>query len=294
MAPQRRIGFVYNQRVPEAVNLVGQMVDQLGLGKDAWIRSASDMEHEADDGSPGIELLVTVGGDGTILRAARIAAPHGIPILGINMGRVGFMTELGASEALESIAFYLEGDCRAEERAMVQALVSLPGGNSGELQDTAPIQALNDVVVGSRGAARMVAVEARINGALLTEYHADAVIVATATGSTGYALSAGGPILHPLSRDLVLKPVAAHFGLRDALVLSSDSRVELVVRSDQSTNLNADGFVERTLEEGARIVVTASPHQVRFLRKDPSEHYYLTLTQRLRQRRGANILPSPS
>ena len=294
MASRQRIGFVYNQRVPQAADLVSALVERLQLGKDTWIRSASDMEQESDGESPGVEIIITVGGDGTILRAARIAAPHGIPILGINMGRVGFMTELSADEALDSILHYLDGGFRVEERAMLQAKVSLPGTGPRAQDDLKPIQALNDVVVGSRGAARMVAIEVRINGAMLTVHHADAVIVATATGSTGYALSAGGPILHPLSRDLVLKPVAAHFGLRDALVLPSDSRVELIVRSDQLTNLNADGFVERTLEEGARVVVTASPHQVRFLRRDPSEHYYLTLTQRLRQPRDANILPSPS
>ena len=258
MAPRQRIGFVYNQRVPEAADLVSALVERLQLGKNTWIRSASDMEQESDGETPGVEIIITVGGDGTILRAARIAAPHGIPILGINMGRVGFMTELSADEALDSILHYLDGGFRVEERAMLQAEVSLPGTGPGAQDDPKPIQALNDVVVGSRGAARMVAIEVRINGALLTEHHADAVIVATATGSTGYALSAGGPILHPLSCDLVLKPVAAHFGLRDALVLPADSQVELIVRSDHSTNLNADGFVERTLEEGARIVVTAS------------------------------------
>ena len=286
MAPRQRIGFVYNQRVPEAADLVSALVERLQLGKNTWIRSASDMELESDGEPPGVEIIITVGGDGTILRAARIAAPHGISILGINMGRVGFMTELSADEALDSILHYLDGGFRVEERAMLQAKVSLPSTGPRVQDDPKPIQALNDVVVGSRGAARMVAIEVSIDGAMLTEHHADAVIVATATGSTGYALSAGGPILHPLSRDLVLKPVAAHFGLRSALVLPSDSRVELIVRSDQLTNLNADGFVERTLEEGARVVVTASPHQVRFLRRDPSEHYYLTLTQRLRQPRG--------
>ena len=96
MAPQRQIGFVYNQRVPEAADLVGALVERLQLGKNTWIRSASDMEQESDGEAPGVEIIITVGGDGTILRAARIAAPHGIPILGINMGRVGFMTELSA------------------------------------------------------------------------------------------------------------------------------------------------------------------------------------------------------
>ena len=199
------------------------------------------------------------------------------------MGRVGFITELNADEALDSILHYLDGGFRVEERAMLQARVSLPSTSPGPQGGPKLIQALNDVVVGSRGATRMVAIQVSINGTMLTEHHADAVIVATATGSTGYALSAGGPIMHPLSHDLVLKPVAAHLGLSDALVLPSDTLVELVVRSDQPTNLNVDGFVEQPLEEGARIEVTASPHQMRFLRKSAPDHYYLTLTQRLRQ-----------
>lgn len=277
------IGFVYNQRVSEAADLVRALVERLQLGKDTWIRSALDMEQESEGEAPGVGIIITVGGDGTILRAARIAAPHAIPILGINMGRVGFMTELNADEALDSILHYLDGGLRVEERAMLQARVSLPSTGPRLRGGPKLIQALNDVVVGSRGAARMVAIQVSINGAMLTEHHADAVIVATATGSTGYALSAGGPIMHPLSHDLVLKPVAAHLGLSDALVLPSDTLVELVVRSDQPTNLNADGFVEQPLEEGARIEVTASPHQMRFLRKSPPDHYYLTLTQRLRQ-----------
>ncbi len=283
MTSSARIGFVHNQRVPVAMDLVKQVIERLKLCEETWVRSAGDLE-QASDGHPGVELIITVGGDGTILRAARIAAPHGIPILGINMGRVGFMTELAASEALNSVAAYLGGDVRVEERAMLQARILPPHARGREQQGSGPLHALNEVVIGSGGAARMVAIEVSIDGAPFTVYHADSVMVATATGSTGYALSAGGPILHPLSGDMLLKPVAAQLGFASALVLPPDTRVELGVDSDHPTILSVDGFVERSLEEGSRVAVETSPYQARFLRRHPAEHYYATLTQRLGQR----------
>ena len=130
----------------------------------------------------------------------------------------------------------------------------------------------------------MVAIEVKIDGVPFTVYHADSVIVATATGSTGYALSAGGPILHPLSKDMLLKPVAAQLGFASALALPPDTTVELGVDSDLPTILSVDGFVEESLEEGSRVTVEASPYRARFLRRQPVEHYFATLTQRLGQR----------
>ncbi len=280
MTAQRRIGFVYNQRVPVAIDLVKRLIERLELGDGAWVRSTSDLE-QASDGDSGVELLITVGGDGTILRAAHFAAPHGIPILGVNMGRLGFMTELRVSEALTSIATYMGDEARVEERAMIQARILRPTDGEGEAKSLGPYHALNDVVVGSGGGSRMVSIEVAVDGTLLTEYHADAVIVATATGSTGYALSVGGPILYPLSQDMLVNPVAGHLGLGNALVLPRDSRVELAVESARSANLYIDGFVGRTLEGGARVTVEASPYRTLFLRKHPPEHYYATLTQRL-------------
>ncbi|MCZ6614817.1 MAG: NAD(+)/NADH kinase [Chloroflexi bacterium] len=283
MTSLMRIGFVHNQRVPGAFDLVKQVIERLKSCEEAWIRSAGELE-QAHGGHPGVELIITVGGDGTILRAARIAAPHDIPILGINMGRVGFMTELAANLALDSVDAYLGDDVRIEERAMVQARILPPRAGAGEPKGSEPLHALNEVVIGNGGAARMVAIEVKIDGVPFTVYHADSVIVATATGSTGYALSAGGPILHPLSRDMLLKPVAAQLGFASALALPPGTAVELGVDSDHPTILSIDGFVEESLEEGSRVTVEASPYRARFLRRQPVEHYYATLTQKLGQR----------
>ena len=127
----------------------------------------------------------------------------------------------------------------------------------------------------------MVALQVKIDSALLAVYHADGMIVATATGSTGYALSAGGPIIHPLSEEILLKPVATHLGLESALVLNKDSHVEISVQSPRAADLYIDGFVQQTLEEGTQVNVQASPYKTLFLRRYAPEHYYATLMKRL-------------
>jgi NAD+ kinase len=200
------------------------------------------------------------------------------------MGRVGFMTELGSDVALESIGSYLRMDVRVEERAMVQASIVFPSVNAHERDPVPSLHALNEVVVGNVGAARMVEITVKIDGAPFTVYHADSVIVATATGSTGYALSAGGAILHPLSKDMLLKPVAAQLGFSTALALPADTKLELAIDSDHPAILSADGFIQRRLQEGARVLVEMSPHRAYFLRMQPAEHYYATLIQRLGKR----------
>lgn len=278
-----RIGFVHNQLVPSALQLVMTLVEHLRLGDETWIRSAGELE-KASDEHPGVDLIITVGGDGTILRAVRIAALYQIPILGINMGRVGFMTELGSDVALESIDSYLRMNVRVEERGMVQASVVSPSMSTGAVNSIPSLHALNEVVVGNIGAARMVEITVKINDAPFTVYHADSVIVATATGSTGYALSAGGAILHPLSKDMLLKPVAAQLGFSTALALPADTKLELEIDSDHPAILSADGFIERDLQEGTRVFVEVSPHKAYFLRMQPAEHYYSTLIERLAKR----------
>ncbi|MSQ22071.1 MAG: NAD(+)/NADH kinase [Dehalococcoidia bacterium] len=284
MSKQRSIGIVYNPRIQGTQELVAQMVQRLKLATGALVCSVEDLE-QIKDRHPGVDLLVTVGGDGTILRAVQVAAVHGVAILGINMGRLGFMTELSAHEALEGLAQYLDDNLWVEERAMLQASVISPsqgrGGSQRHKVSPKTYHALNEAVVGSGSVARMASIKVTIDGAPLTVYRADAVIVATATGSTGYALSAGGPIMYPQSRDMLLKPVAAHLGMGTALVLPGSSRIELMALSDSPAMLSVDGFIDVKLGEGAHVLVEASPYVARFLRTQPPSHYYAVLAQRL-------------
>ena len=273
----KSIGIIYNARIPEALDLGTTILHQLPLPEDSWISPAENLDN-FQDRAENTKLVITVGGDGTILRAVQLTAPNEIPVVGVNMGRLGFMTELQVHEALEKLPFYINSDCRVEERYMIQAtLVKANGGVS----EVGPCHALHDVVLARGAVSRVVTITGYIDGAQLTTFRADAVILSTATGSTGYNLAVGGPILDIASDSLVLKPVAAHMGLTAALVLSAESNVELSLEGYQDATLSIDGHVDYPMEPGDKVMVKQSPYRARFLRANPPSYYYATLTRRL-------------
>ena len=278
------IGIVYNPTVPEAKAMTSALVERLNLQDKSWVCSASDLTPDLPQ-AKDTDLVITLGGDGTIIRASRLSVPHGIPILGINMGRLGFMTELEAADALEKVPQYLEGAARVEERSMLQ-VATLPRGSEdsqerGTSADVMKYNALNDVVVGRGAESRLVRISAYIDGAHLTDFRADAVIVSAATGSTGYNLSVGGPILAPESDDIILKAVAPHVGMAPALVLPPASIIRLFVETDHQVMLSVDGYVDLELHSGDGVQVQRSPHKALFLRAHPAAHFYKTVTRRL-------------
>lgn len=275
----KTVGIIYNARIPEALDLGTAIFNELRLGKESWVSPAENLDTLRQH-LPETDLVITAGGDGTILRAVRAAAPYGVPVVGINMGRLGFMTELQVGEALEKLPLYLNGECRVEERNMLQAQV-VKGSDRGGTQIDEPYHALNDAVLARGVVSRVVTISASIDGARLTIFRADAVILSTATGSTGYNLSVGGPILDPLSDALVLKPVAAHIGLSAPVVLSPSAKVRLSLDGDQPAVLSVDGYVDYPLVPGDRVELQQSPLRAKFLRADPPNHFYATLTRRL-------------
>ena len=276
MSQRNLIGFVYSPQVPEAADVVSSLVKSLKLQDESWAASAARLDISAET-LANTSAIITAGGDGTILRAVRLAAPYSVPILGINMGRVGFMTELTVGEAEERIPAYISGSHRVEERMMLQASVV-----SGD--DEAPrmkVHALNDVVV-SRGAVpQLLDIDVTIYGAPLVTYRADGVISATATGSTGYALAAGGPIMYPEARAILLQPIAAHISLQTGLIVPEGSVVELAVGEKQEAVLSVDAFADTKLGPDDRVVIECSPYVARFLRADPPASFYSRLTRRL-------------
>ena len=274
MSGDGSVGIVYNPLTPNAQLLARQLADELDLGESSWVEPTST--EKILEPPPSISLIITVGGDGTILRATQFAAPREIPLLGVNLGRVGFMTELRANEAVSKVREYLDDRVWVEERSMLQATVVSKEGAEGE-----PLQALNDVVVGRSAISRLVHLEVRIDAALLTTYRADAVVVATATGSTGYSIAAGGPILHPQSRDMLLNPVATHLGLASAIVLAPDSVAQITLRSDYKAVLSVDGRPDLDLAPGETVEVKRGPYTARFLRAHPPNYFYSVLTERL-------------
>lgn len=218
------------------------------------------------------DLLIALGGDGTMLRAGHLCAPVGIPLLGINVGHFGFLVELKRNEWQNYLELLFSGNFRYEERMMLNVRC-IRDGQAQEAYDV-----INDVVVARGQFIRPIEVEAILNGDHIASYIADGLIAATPTGSTAYALAAGGPILPPELRNILLVPVAPHLSVDRAVVLSEGSEVEIRVITKHEAVASIDGQTPIHLTSGDSINVTAhekSLHMVRF--QDP-HYFYRNLT----------------
>ncbi|MBI2856803.1 MAG: NAD(+)/NADH kinase [Chloroflexi bacterium] len=268
----KNVGIIHHGRLEAAIAFALGLERFLrDMGARVW-RAPAAPEAGIRDNAPGSDLALAVGGDGTLLRAARAVAPLGIPIVGINLGRLGFMTELTASDAFEKLPLLLSGNGWTDVRAMLNATVS------GSPQS---YQGLNDVVISRGSAPRLIRLEARINGELLTEYRADGIIAATATGSTGYSLAAGGPILNPQSKEILLLPVCPHLSFNRCLVLPESAVIELHISAEQQAVLSVDGQIDTPLQDGDIVTVRLGESTVSFLRLNPPAFFYSSLTRRL-------------
>jgi NAD+ kinase len=279
----KKIGIVYHPMIKAAYSVAKEMEDFLSSrGVSVWLCSAWEGE-EARAKVNGTELILSVGGDGTILRAVQAVVPHSIPVTGVNLGRLGFMTELSADEAVTRLPALLAGEGWIDERATLE--IELLPVEEKEPGASRRFYALNDVVV-SRGAiGRMVYIEASINDEPLTTYKADGVIVATATGSTGYSLAAGGSILHPQAKEFLLSPIVPHLSSAYTLVLSSTAVVKLRISSAHQAILSVDGHINLPLSSGAVVTVKQGSSKVRFLRLSPQNSFYRSLEQKLKGKR---------
>lgn len=271
--------------MPATKEKAEEVIHELSLYDRVWVASAGDLPDSAHE-LENTSLVVVVGGDGTILRAIRAISPFNVPVVGIKMGKVGFMAELNPEEAISRLPEFLsfisqenqsETAIRVEERMMIEANIMPSSGT----QPRITVHALNDITVGTSKAARLVELKASVNRIHLTNYRADAVIISTATGSTGYALSAGGPIVFPEAQMMILQPVAAHTGLRDGLILAPDSLIELEASDGYQASISADGFVDSVLESGEKVIIRRSPHTAKFLRAHQPDFFYTALNMRL-------------
>lgn len=271
----KRVGILYHPKIEKAKAFSQKLERFLGaLGVVFWTCSAWE-EAEAKPLIEGTDLILSIGGDGTILRAARTIVPHTVAIVGINFGSLGFMTELKADEAFDKLPQLLDGEGWIEERAMLEAEL---------LSYHRVFYALNDIFVGRRTSVRLVKVQVKIDGEELCTYRADGVIVATATGSTGYSLAAGGPILHPQAKEIMLKPVCSHLTLDKALVLPPGVIIELKVITGHEAMISIDGQVELPINSEDEITAKISPYIARFLRIQPKNYFYSSLEARLKNK----------
>jgi len=247
-----------------------------GKGMDAPCGSLYDEELRKRVKKREFDMLITVGGDGSVLRAGHLCAPSGVPILGVNLGRLGFLIQIDRKEWREYFEKLLNGEAWIENRMMLRAEHIRAGESLGSSN------ALNEVVVARGQNLRPVRLTASVDGRRLTSYVADGLIAATATGSTAYALAAGGPILPPELRNILLVPIAPHLSVDRAVVLSEGSSVSIVIKSENAV-LGVDGQPPTPLMEDDQVKATAADVTAQFVRFGDPGYFYRNLTAHMNE-----------
>jgi NAD+ kinase len=267
----KRVGFVVHGGRERAVDASRELIRALREGgvSTRAIEDSVDADEvvTSDSFSKGLDLVVSVGGDGTFLRAAYLAAEGSCPVLGVKEGRVGFLTEVDPGGALALIEAALEGRARIEERL---AVLATPEGTDWN----EPQWGLNEVMVEKRARHRLIRLAVYIEGEYVTTFSGDGVIVAAPTGSTAYSFSAHGPIVSPALECLVITPVAAHMVFDRSFVLKPSEHVTLEVAGDEPGILSTDGRESLELPVGARVKVAAAKEPLRLVRRPDAESFY--------------------
>lgn len=232
------------------------------------------------------DLAIVMGGDGTLLNAARSLVDFQVPIVGVNLGRLGFLADVSPHEIPHRLEEVLTGQFREDERSLLHAQIVREG------RSVTQAVALNDVVVHKRDVARMIEVDAFLNGQFLNAYRADGLIISTPTGSTAYALSGGGPIIHPALEAVVLVPICPHTLTNRPIVIGADNEIELLVNESNTTHtqVTCDGQISLAIKPGDRIVIRKKRRKLRLIH--PTNHDYFELL-RAKLRWGANPEGTP-
>jgi NAD+ kinase len=234
---------------------------------------STDEERPANSFADGLQLVISVGGDGTLLRAAHLANRADVPILGVKVGRLGFLTEVEPTEAPDLLGQILEGKLHIEER---MALVAEPVGRTS----WKPQWALNEVIVEKAARNHLVTLGALVGGEYVTRFSADGVIVATPTGSTAYSFSARGPIVSPNVNCLLLTPVSPHMVFDRSIVLAPDEGVTLEVMGEEPALLSADGRPPLELPVGGQVRIERAERPARLVRRDGSPSFFSLLREK--------------
>jgi NAD+ kinase len=274
--PKRPVITAYH-KIPEAfVEAEAMSAFLKEKGMDAPFGSLNDSDLRKRVKAGEFDMLIAVGGDGSVLRAGHLCAPSGVPILGVNLGRLGFMIQIEREEWREYFNKLFNGEAWIENRMMLHAEHIRAGESLGNSI------ALNEVVVARGQNLRPVHLTASVDGRRLTSYVADGLIAATATGSTAYALAAGGPILPPELRNILLVPIAPHLSVDRAVVLSEGSSVCIVANSENSV-LSVDGQPPTPLMEDDHVDVTVAEVTAQFVRFGDPGYFYRNLTAHMNE-----------
>jgi NAD+ kinase len=282
VTPVRRVGLAFNPTKPAAVELCEQAIrwcEELGLGQ--WSAPAADLETLRAE-LPRTDVLVVLGGDGTFLLTARALVEVDVPVIGVNLGKVGFLSRVEAAELEMILGQLREGRYELEERMVLEGRI-LRGGQPAPAERYV---ALNDVVVARGALARVVRLDVQIDGTHLATFIADGLVVASPTGSTGYSFSSGGPIVDPRSRNLVVTPIAGYLSAIRSIVVGPDQVVRCRVVEALQALVSIDGRDDVPLSIGDVVEVRAIDRPIRMVVPVGSQPFWDLL------RRKVELLPS--
>lgn len=273
----KKIVVAVHPKFPKALDEAQAIVDFLHeQGIDAPMGSLHDEELRKRVKAGEFDLLISMGGDGTMLRAGHLCAPIGLPVLGINIGKLGFLIQVRRDNWQKMLEQLLQGDYWIENRLMISTTLF----RAGEKQGT--WHALNEAAVSRGQYLNPVHIATSVDGLQLTTYVADGLLASTPTGSTAYALAAGGPILPPDLRNILIVPIAPHLSIDRAIVLAEGATVSITVKSDNAV-LSVDGQSPIGLDAGDRVDVCAADFSVKFIRFGDLGYFYRNLTAHMNQ-----------
>jgi NAD+ kinase len=280
------VGRFSDARVAESVGALLPHLAAAGVtvlvSEDAVLASRLPVRVPEEEFGRRADLVIAVGGDGTLLYGARLVARHGVPLLGVNRGRVGFLTDVMPQDMLTSVAAALRGELQADERPLLAARLRCAGG------EVKQALALNDVVMQKHDTGRTLDFETRINGQFVNSHGGDGILVATGTGSTAYALSCGGPIVEPHLPALVIAPICPHTLSDRPIVVSSSCTIEVMLseRADTRAHVICDGMMLGDFTAEDRLEVRTAAERVTLLHP-PGHDYYALLRSKLHWGRGS-------
>jgi len=268
----RRVGIVHKVTSPEAAAAAAAAAQYLrGRGVEALLEEA--------EAAAGADLLLVLGGDGTLIHASRLLAGRRVPVLGVNMGSLGFMTEVPYGQLYPALDVVLSGQARLSERMKLGVHVHRGGASQAKVVDT---EVLNEVVIAKGALAPMCELEVTAGGQFVTSYKADGVIVATPTGSTAYSMAANGPILHPnMLGVMLLTPICPHTLTQRPIVMPDDMNLDITLqtRGEVVVSLDGQGFIK--LERTDRVQIKHTPSRILLVR-NPNLDYFGILRAKLR------------
>ena len=267
----KRVGVLTNPTKPKADEFRQSLCDWLVKRN---IEALDTVKTPLEKILPQVELVICLGGDGTILHLAGKMIERSIPVLGVNVGGLGFLTEVRAEELYDELRLIFSGRFEVEERMLLSAKVD----------NERRFQALNDIVINREGLTRYMAIQIDIGGERATRFFGDGVIVATPTGSTAYSLSAGGPIVHPVLDTLIVTPICPHASALRPLVVSGEQSVRIRITCDQPKEralLTADGQSDVTIDQNSIVEVTRSENRFQLV-KSSKRSYFGTLREKFK------------